>query len=114
MLLLYFNATLLNQYTSSTDNMPLTCLILLLQTSPAVKQLHEYLNKYRENRYISFPQEIFKDDKNQMGLMEQCGSGLPCIRIMRLRLEIFEARFVSNSPNGKDIRMFGHSDIPTT
>ncbi|MEQ9219027.1 MAG: hypothetical protein RLO17_13350 [Cyclobacteriaceae bacterium] len=50
--------------------MSFPCLILLLQTSPVVEQLHEYLSSYRENRYISVPQEIFKDDKNQMGLLE--------------------------------------------
>ena len=50
--------------------LPLHILFLLLQTSPAVQQLHEYLSSYRENRYISVPQEIFEDDKNQMGLLE--------------------------------------------
>ena len=50
--------------------LPLHILFLLLQTSPVVEQLHEYLSSYRENRYISVPQEIFKDNKNQMGLLE--------------------------------------------
>jgi len=50
--------------------MHLPLIILILQTSPAVQQLYEYLNSYRENRYIPVPQEIFKDDKNQMGLLE--------------------------------------------
>ncbi|MBV6639649.1 MAG: hypothetical protein KI791_02975 [Cyclobacteriaceae bacterium] len=50
--------------------LPLTILILILQTSPVVKQLHEYINKYREDRYIPVPQEIFEDDKSQMDLME--------------------------------------------
>lgn len=48
----------------------LTILILILQTSPAVQQLHEYLSRYRENRYIPVPQEIFEDNKNQIGLLE--------------------------------------------
>ena len=50
--------------------MCLTILILILQTSPVVEQLHEYINKYREDRYIPVPQEIFEDDNSQMGLME--------------------------------------------
>lgn len=50
--------------------MALTILIILLQTSPVVEQLHEYLTSYRENRYISVPQEIFKDNNNQIGLLE--------------------------------------------
>ncbi|MEQ8880633.1 MAG: hypothetical protein RLQ12_13415 [Cyclobacteriaceae bacterium] len=44
--------------------------ILLLQISPVVQQLHEYLSSYRENRYISVPQEIFKDNNNQIDLLE--------------------------------------------
>ncbi len=50
--------------------LPLLILILILQTSPIVEQLHEYINKYREDRYLPVPQEIFEDDNSQMGLME--------------------------------------------
>ena len=50
--------------------MNLTLLILILQTSPVVEQLHEYLSRYRENRYIPVPQEIFEDNNSQIGLLE--------------------------------------------
>ena len=51
-------------------NLTLINIILILQTSPAVEQLHEYLNKYRANRYIPVPQEIFEDNNSQIGLLE--------------------------------------------
>ena len=51
-------------------NMLLNISILILQTSQAIEQLHEYLSRYREDRYIPVPQEIFEDDNSQMGLME--------------------------------------------